>query len=123
MAGFVVAMTAIARDDKHAAICHVLRCGRPLDDSPALGRALIGQPFILRVGEQNLSMFRRSQDIDAKPLGRRGDESATMSVTTRRGLRTAVGEARLPINMSAGDPLRFNAHSVELPRQPLAFGT
>ena len=67
-------------------------------------------------------MLGRPQDIDADPLGERGDEGAAMGVAAVRPLGPAVGLAGPPVNMVTGDPFRLDAHRVERVGKPEALG-
>ena len=101
MAGLVVAMVVVARHDQDAGIGERLRFERARHRPPAGGGAVAGEPFVLRVGEQDLAVLRRAQDVDPEFLGEGGDESAAMGVLARHALGRPSGR---PVSQSICAP-------------------
>jgi len=93
MARLVVVMIPVCGDDQLAAIGCVLCFHFITQRSPALRRAGAFEPVVLRIREQDLLVFGRTQDVDAELLRRRGDEGTAMRVFAHARFGLAVGIA------------------------------
>src|ERR1700744_3050781 len=113
MAGLVVVMIVIARDDELAAIGGGLRFGAISKLGPALCGTSPSEPFVLRIRQQHLAVLRRAQNIDAERLGCGGNESAAMGMFAGRRFGNAGGQSGIPIDVLAGDPFALDPHGVE----------
>jgi len=81
--------------------------------------AFVQEPFLLGVGQQDLGMLWRTQDVNAEALAGRGHEGAAMGGVLALG---RVVPAGLPVNADARLPVLLDFHFIQHARQVLALG-
>ena len=112
MAGRFGAVAQVAYDHEFAGVGGGLRRFAVRQGAPTFGGAVPSKPLELGVGEKDLAVLRRPQDMYAERLRRRSDEGAAMGVPAAVKLRPAVRQAAAPIDVLAGDPFRLDSHRV-----------
>src|SRR5438445_7040761 len=110
---FVVAMILIGCDNQVAAIGIRLRFDRIAHGLPALLRAFVLQPIVLRIREQDLPVLRWAQNVYAQFFRRRGDERAAMRMLARGFFRLAVRLAAFPMHVLPGWPTLLDVQRVD----------
>ena len=80
------------------------------------------KPFRLRIGKQNLAVFRWPQHVYSEPLFNRGCERAAMCRPAgSRVVCSLVRFTRLPVYVFMREPQRLDIHAIQHRQEPLAL--
>jgi len=103
-----------------ASIGVLLRFDRIIDGTPARFGAFFTKPVVLSVCQEELSVSRRTKEIDAEPFASRRGKHAAVTVCARFGDWLAIRITCPPVHVLTCDPVLLDAQAIQKRRKLFA---